>query len=163
MQGTLYTREGYDFGTPSPQLVDNCTYGTIAFPSIKSSLVNATFLILYLATTLQVEAVCVNKALPTTRKLNFVYNMEWQYILCQTHLNRNLVFEMAAMPFPCNGNLLCLCEYTHRFVNVFSINQLVVLSLISIHIYFLLGTALLWAKTVKDCSLMIHPKKGKQH
>ena len=29
------------------------------------------------------------------------------------------LFEMAAMPFPWNSNLLCLWEYTYRFVNVF--------------------------------------------
>ena len=31
-----------------------------------------------------------------------------------------LVFEMTAVPFPCNGILLCLCEYTYSFVNVFN-------------------------------------------
>ena len=29
------------------------------------------------------------------------------------------LFEMAAMPLPCNGNLLYLCEYTCSFLNVF--------------------------------------------
>ena len=29
------------------------------------------------------------------------------------------IFYMAAMPFPYNAHLLCKCEYTYSFVNVF--------------------------------------------
>ena len=29
------------------------------------------------------------------------------------------VFEMAAMPFPCNGHLLCLCEFPYNYVKNF--------------------------------------------
>ena len=35
-----------------------------------------------------------------------------------TDRQKERVFEMAAMPFPCNGHLLCLCEFTYSFANV---------------------------------------------
>ena len=46
-------------------------------------------------------------------------------------------FEMAAMPFPCNGLMLCCVNLP----KCFSINLLVVLSLVSLYSKYVLGMA----------------------
>ena len=43
------------------------------------------------------------------------------------------IFEMAAMPFPCNVHLLCLCEFTYSFANVF--NYLGTLSIYECYVF----------------------------
>ena len=84
-------------------------------------------------------------------------------LFCSTKQeNKSWFFEMAAMTFPCNRHLLCLCEFTNSFVNVFSIIWLVVLSLISIYIYLRLFRNLLLLWNIKKKEKKEKKKKEKK-